>query len=66
MEICLLVMGKMLPKRSASDAYVLEIGDKYCRHFAVADPILKLLCSYWGLKVCGEVWGNYFCCRVLN
>ena len=34
--------------------------------FAVADPILKLLCSYWGLKVCGEVWGNYFCCRVLN
>ena len=34
--------------------------------FAVADPILKLLCSYWDLKVCGEVWGNYFCCRVLN
>ena len=34
--------------------------------FAVADPILKLLCSYWGLKVCGEVWGNYFCCGVLN
>ena len=26
--------------------------------FAVADPILGLLCSYWNLTVCGEVGGG--------
>ena len=35
-------------------------------HFVFADPILRLLCSYWNLTVCGEVGGNYFCWRVLN
>ena len=26
-------------------------------HFALADPILRLFCSFWNLTVCG--WGHY-------
>ena len=33
------------------------IGNEAELHFALADPILKLFCSFWDLTVCG--WGQY-------
>ena len=64
----------LIPAIAKCEADVLEnlsilksgIKNEAELRFAVADPILRLLCSYWGLKVCGEVWGNYVSCRVLN
>ena len=33
------------------------IGNEAELRFALADPILKLFCSFWNLTVCG--WGQY-------
>jgi len=70
----LLCKRGLIPAIAKCEADVLEnlsilksgIKNEAELRFAVADPILRLLCSYWGLKVCGEVWGNYVSCRVLN